>query len=125
MVRPISRGASGKSLDWASSSSPRSIRPSSRRIRSGAHRPVRSIWRCPVADTVNPPMTQEYTNYYLNESNRQLANDNATQKYNQAKLAGESEDRALAAAKFAWQQVMDRANLTGRFEDSWTFPSQK
>src|SRR5262245_22242371 len=76
-----------------------------------------------MAEAPAPPMTAEYTNYYLNESNRQLANDQATKEYNNAKAAGEAEDRALARAKFAWEQVKDRAGLTGRFEDSWTFPS--
>jgi len=73
----------------------------------------------------NPPMTADYTSYFNNEQIRQAANDNATQRYNASKLAGESEDRALNAAKFAWQQTMDRAGLTGKFEDAWTFPSQQ
>jgi hypothetical protein len=73
----------------------------------------------------NPPMTADYSSYYQGESQRQLANDIATQEYNKAKAAGEAEDRALAAAKFAWEQVKDRAGLTGRFEDSWTMPTQQ
>lgn len=73
----------------------------------------------------DPPMTADYNSYYQNQQQLQLANDTATQEYNNKKLAGESEDRALAAAKFAWEQVKDRAGLTGRFEDSWTMPTQQ
>jgi hypothetical protein len=73
----------------------------------------------------DPPMTADYTNYYQNESSRQLANDIATKEYNNAKAAGEAETRALERAKFAWQQTMDKAGLTGRFEDSWTMPTQQ
>jgi len=69
--------------------------------------------------------TTEYASYLQNESARQWANDVATKAYNDSKAAGEAQDRALAAAKFAWEQVKDRAGLTGRFEDNWTFPSQQ
>jgi hypothetical protein len=79
-----------------------------------------------MADPViNASNFSDYNSYLQSDQQRQLANDLATQEYNKSKAAGEAEDRALAAAKFAWQQTMDRAGLTGRFEDSWTFPSQQ
>jgi hypothetical protein len=74
---------------------------------------------------VNAENFTSYNSYLQSDQQRQLANDLATQEYNAKKAAGESETRALEAAKFAWEQVKDRANFTGRFEDSWTFPSQK
>ena len=67
----------------------------------------------------------DYTSYQQNESIRQAANDRATQAYNRAKLNGESEDRALAAAKFAWQQKLDEATQTGMWNGQWSFPSNK
>jgi hypothetical protein len=67
----------------------------------------------------------DYASYQQSDQQRQLANDIATQEYNNKVAAGESETRALNAAKFAWQQTMDKAGLTGKFEDNWTFPSQQ
>jgi len=56
---------------------------------------------------------------------RKTAADNATAEYNRSKANNENEATALAKAKFAWQQVIDRAGLTGRFEDQWTMPTQQ
>jgi hypothetical protein len=53
------------------------------------------------------------------------ANQTAQNEYYNAKLGGEAEDRALARAKFAWQQQLDRAGLTGMFEGSPTFDAMK
>lgn len=69
--------------------------------------------------------TTDYSSYLQNQQIAQAANDDRTQAYNQAKLRGESEDRAQAAAKFAWQQTIDRAGLTGMFEGQYTMPSQQ
>ena len=55
---------------------------------------------------------------------RQSAKDSADQAYNNAVLQGQSQDRAAAAAKQAWQQKMDTAGLTGKFEGEWTIPAQ-
>lgn len=75
--------------------------------------------------TMSDAQYANYASYQQSDQQRQLANDIATQAYNSSKLQGESEDRALASAKFAWQQATERAGLTGRFEDNWTFPSQQ
>src|SRR5262252_3351664 len=56
---------------------------------------------------------------------RQALNDQATAAYNRAIAQGQSEDRALAAAKFAWQQTMDTASQTGMWNGQWSFPSNK
>ena len=56
---------------------------------------------------------------------RQTANDESNRAYQNALLAGESEDRALNKAKFAWQQTIDKAGLTGQFEGQWTMPSRQ
>jgi hypothetical protein len=56
---------------------------------------------------------------------RKTAADNATNTYNTARANNETEQNALAKAKFAWQQVIDRAGLTGKFEDAWTMPTQQ
>lgn len=45
--------------------------------------------------------------------------------YNQGVLSGQGEDRALNQAKFAWQQEMDRAGLTGQYQGQWTMPSNQ
>ena len=50
------------------------------------------------------------------------AADNA---YQQATLAGASDDRALAAAKFAWQQKLDEANQTGMWNGQWNNPQEQ
>src|SRR5262245_58494858 len=73
----------------------------------------------------DPPNTVEYASYYNNQNAITQAKNEADAEYNKSKLAGESEDRALARAKFAWEQVKDRAGLTGRFEDNWTMPVQQ
>ena len=67
----------------------------------------------------------DYASYLQNEQIRQAANDRATQAYNRAKLNGESEDRALAAAKFEWQKTMDVAGLTGYYNGSPTMGTQQ
>src|SRR4051812_7366126 len=56
---------------------------------------------------------------------RKTAADNATNTYNTARANNETEQNALAKAKFAWQQVIDRAGLTGKFEDAWTMPTRQ
>src|SRR5262245_38335102 len=54
---------------------------------------------------------------------RGVAADQATRAYNQSMANNEGERIALDRAKFAWQQQMDRAGLTGKFENEWTLPS--
>jgi hypothetical protein len=58
------------------------------------------------------------------EHYRGLAKQEADNAYNNSVLQGQSQDRALNAAKFAWQQTMDKAGLTGKFEGEWTIPTQ-
>src|SRR4029434_66584 len=70
-------------------------------------------------------MAVNYATVAQNEQIRQAADDNARNQYNQAKLRGEAEDRAQAAAKFAWQKTMDEAGLTGMYQGAYTMPSQQ
>jgi len=67
----------------------------------------------------------QYASWQQNQNVLTAANNDRTNAYNQAKLRGETEDRAQAAAKFAWQQTLDRANLTGMFEGQYTMPVQQ
>lgn len=53
------------------------------------------------------------------------ANQAAQQTYNQAVLAGQSDDRALAAAKFAWQKKLDEATQTGKWNGQWNNPQEQ
>jgi hypothetical protein len=66
----------------------------------------------------------DYSSYLQNQNILTAANNDRTNAYNQAKLRGESEDRSQAAAKFAWQQRLDTAGLTGMFEGQYTMPTQ-
>jgi len=56
---------------------------------------------------------------------RQVASDNATRAYNTSMAENANDRLALDKAKFAWQQTMDKAGLTGKFEDNWTMPTQQ
>src|SRR5580765_8560694 len=72
------------------------------------------------------PLNQaDYASYLQNQQVMTAANNDRTNAYNQAKLRGESEDRAQAAAKFAWQKVVDEAGLTGMYQGQYTMPTQQ
>ena len=71
------------------------------------------------------PQQYDEWNQSAGEWMRQTANDKATQAYNQSMAANEGDRIALDRAKFAWQQTMDKAGLTGKFEDSWTMKSNQ
>src|SRR4030095_6758797 len=70
-------------------------------------------------------MAVKYATVAQNEQIRLAADDNARNEYNQAKLRGEAEDRAQAAAKFAWQKTMDEPGLTGLYQGAYTMPTQQ
>lgn len=56
---------------------------------------------------------------------RQAADDAAKAAYQSAIVSGQGEDRALAASKFAWQQKVDEAGLTGYYQGAPTMGSQQ
>lgn len=75
---------------------------------------------------------QDYTNIAAGTmlTGWQNAMTNAAQQaaqaaYNQAVLAGQSDDRALAWAKFAWQQKMDEAGQTGMWNGQYNMPTEQ
>ena len=71
-----------------------------------------------------PPNVTEW-NAGASDFLRQAANDIAQQTYNNARLAGESDDRALARAKFEWQKKMDEAYQTGMWNGQWSNPQEQ
>jgi hypothetical protein len=71
------------------------------------------------------PSQLQYSDPVWYNQFRQAADDAAKATYQQAITQGQGEDRALNAAKFAWQQKVDEAGLTGMYQGQYTMPTQQ
>jgi len=66
-----------------------------------------------------------YANLSQSADIRAWAQQAAQQKYWEAQSQGASSSQALDAAKFAWQQTMDTAAQTGKFNGQWNNPQEQ
>jgi len=66
-----------------------------------------------------------YANINAYNAQTQRANQAAQATYQQSMAANEGERIALEKAKFAWQQEMDKAGLTGMYQGQYTMPVQQ
>lgn len=71
------------------------------------------------------PSQLQYSDPVWYSQFRQAADDASKAAYQKAITDGQSEDRALNAAKFAWQKVVDEAGLTGYYQGAPTMGSQQ
>jgi len=66
-----------------------------------------------------------YANLSQSADIRAWAQQAAQQKYWEAQAQGSTSSQALDAAKFAWQQTMDTASQTGKFNGQWNNPQEQ